>query len=127
MSADDKVANILHQYYDFTAKIEELGLGSAIEQKPLLDASQPIRTIRAIMYGLHDHLPQGNRVNSLLSLKPSQLTKYLILEVVRWQLDHPQGTVQDCEAWMLEAQSKDALPTLQSLGIVAPPKKRGRD
>jgi hypothetical protein len=29
----------MKQYYDFTAKVDELGLGSAIEEKPRIDVS----------------------------------------------------------------------------------------
>ena len=37
--SDEEVLAIMKQYYDFTAKVDELGLGSAIEEKPRIDVS----------------------------------------------------------------------------------------
>ena len=67
-------------------------------------------------------------MNRALGLKPSQLTKYLMLEVVRWQLDNPEGTAEDCKQYLLERQKEESLPTMESLGLGAPAnKKRRRD
>jgi hypothetical protein len=71
---------------------------------------------------------QGNELNATLGLKPSQLTKYLMLEVVRWQLDNPSGTAEDCKAFLLKSQAEGTLPTMESLGLGVPAnKKRRRD
>lgn len=56
-------------------------------------------------------------MNATLGLKPSQLTKYLMLEVVRWQLDNPQGTADECKEFLLQSQQEGALPTMESLGL----------
>lgn len=107
IQANERVLEVMKRYYDYTAKVEELGLGSAIEEKPRID---------------------GNELNATLGLKPSQLTKYLMLEVVRWQLDNPSGTAEDCKAFLLKSQAEGTLPTMESLGLGVPAnKKRRRD
>jgi hypothetical protein len=45
-------------------------------------------------------------------------------EVVRWQLDHPDGTADQCKEFMIQAQSEGKLPTMESLGLMAPTSKK---
>jgi len=39
IATDEQVLAVVKRYYDYTAKVEELGLGSAIEEKPRIDVS----------------------------------------------------------------------------------------
>lgn len=43
---------------------------------------------------------EGSRILTLLHLKPSKLVSYLKHQVLIWQLDHPNGTIQDCESFL---------------------------
>ena len=125
----------MQRYHEYTAKVEELGLGKAIEEKPRIDVSlRRALDTWVLPFEEVDHghtlyqTTQGNELNAVLGLKPSQLTKYLMLEVVRWQLDNPSGTAEDCKAFLLKSQAEGTLPTMESLGLGAPAnKKRRRD
>ncbi|KAL1406876.1 CCA tRNA nucleotidyltransferase, mitochondrial [Vanrija albida] len=72
---------ILQSFLALKARIVELGLPEAIDRAPLLD---------------------GKEVLKLLDLKPSPLLKVLLDAVNVWQLDHPEGTKDQCAAWVLE-------------------------
>lgn len=39
ITTDERVLEVMKRYYDYTAKVEDLGLGSAIEEKPRIDVS----------------------------------------------------------------------------------------
>jgi hypothetical protein len=39
IAIDERILDVMERYYDYTAKVEELGLGSAIEEKPRIDVS----------------------------------------------------------------------------------------
>jgi tRNA nucleotidyltransferase (CCA-adding enzyme) len=45
---------------------------------------------------------QGKEVSSLLSKKPGPWTGNVLMQIIKWQLDHPRGTKNECAAWLKE-------------------------
>ncbi|PIL30884.1 hypothetical protein GSI_07053 [Ganoderma sinense ZZ0214-1] len=87
-------------YNKFVARIEELGLPAAVDAKPVLD---------------------GKEVMKLLGAPPGPWTGTILARVVEWQLEHPEGTKQECEAWLREEQAAGRISTTNATI------KRGQD
>ncbi|KAF8588429.1 hypothetical protein K439DRAFT_1335219 [Ramaria rubella] len=78
----DSANEILAMYTAFVCKVEELNLPQSLEDSPLLN---------------------GREVSSLLGAKkPGPWTGRLLNHIMEWQLAHPQGTKDDCAAWLKE-------------------------
>ncbi|KAK7468557.1 CCA tRNA nucleotidyltransferase, mitochondrial [Stygiomarasmius scandens] len=72
---------IIRDYDKFISRIEELGLSTAVDIKPLLD---------------------GKSVTSILSAQPGPWTGKAISRIITWQLENPEGTREECESWLRE-------------------------
>ncbi|KAI0638969.1 hypothetical protein C8Q77DRAFT_1078625 [Trametes polyzona] len=67
-------------YNKLVARIEELDLPSAVDAKSILDGREVVRVLEAP--------------------SPGPWTGQVLARVVEWQLEHPQGTKEECEAWL---------------------------
>jgi tRNA nucleotidyltransferase (CCA-adding enzyme) len=55
---------------------------------------------------------QGRDIVSILSMpKPGAWTGDVLAKVMEWQLDHPEGTKDECSAWLKEEHSAGRIPT----------------
>lgn len=107
-------------------RIEELKLDSKAFQKSILDVSLDYDRDTSLKYSLMLTLTQGQEVLTLLGLKPGPLTASLIQKVLEWQLNHPEGSKDECRQYMLgewQAGSIEAPapPTVERAG-----KKKGK-
>ncbi|KZT22100.1 hypothetical protein NEOLEDRAFT_1157898 [Neolentinus lepideus HHB14362 ss-1] len=75
----EQATQLINIYNTFMAKIDQLGLTSAADMKPILT---------------------GRDVVSELGAKPGPWTGQALARVIEWQLDHPQGTKDECAAWL---------------------------
>ena len=126
-------------YNKFVARIEELGLPAAVDAMPVLDVSSfpPCSSCissRATMldfivlavcpthanglvsapHALMSWLMQGREVTKLLGATPGPWTGTVLARVVEWQLEHPEGTKQQCEAWLREEQAAGRINTMNA-------------
>ncbi|KAI0719119.1 hypothetical protein C8T65DRAFT_636843 [Cerioporus squamosus] len=77
-------------YNKFVARVEELGLPAVVDAKPILD---------------------GREVVKMLGASPGPWTGQVLARVVEWQLEHPEGTKQECEAWLVGEQAAGNIST----------------
>lgn len=78
-------ASIITSYNSFVEKIEALDLTDAVEEKPILDGREIVLALGAKKHGAW--------VGETLA------------KVVEWQLEHPQGTRDDCLLWLEHERS----------------------
>ncbi|WWC69407.1 uncharacterized protein I206_103346 [Kwoniella pini CBS 10737] len=76
---DEHAEGIVTRYERFRSKIEELGLPDSIDKPLLLN---------------------GTELQQLLSISPSPLLQTIRQALNVWQLDHPEGSKEECEAWL---------------------------
>ncbi len=57
---------------------------------------------------------QGKEVVKLLGATPGPWTGHVLARVVEWQLEHPEGTKEECEAWVLEEQAAGRISTVNT-------------
>lgn len=50
---------------------------------------------------------QGNAIKTILQIKPSPILAFIRQAVNEWQLDNPEGTREEAEAWLLERWQGD--------------------
>ncbi|PBK76666.1 hypothetical protein ARMSODRAFT_1078769 [Armillaria solidipes] len=81
---------VIRVYNDFAARIEELDLLGAADAKTLLDGRDVVRILEA---------------------KPGPWTGQVLTQVMEWQLEHPERTKKDCEAWLIHAHSMGLVRT----------------
>ncbi|KAJ7275527.1 hypothetical protein B0H12DRAFT_264735 [Mycena haematopus] len=80
-----EAVKLIELYNTFVARVEALRLTNVGEEKPLLN---------------------GNAVCQVLGAsRPGAWTGAVLAQVMEWQLQHPEGTVDDCTAWLKEQQS----------------------
>ncbi|KAK8869780.1 hypothetical protein IAR55_000348 [Kwoniella newhampshirensis] len=84
---------VVEKYQAFRDRIITLGLPHAIDQPLLLNVS-----VRSEMFP--DDV-QGTEIQNLLSIKPSPLLHTIRQAINVWQLDHAEGTKEECQAWLL--------------------------
>ncbi|RDX56319.1 hypothetical protein OH76DRAFT_1414683 [Lentinus brumalis] len=77
-------------YNKFVARVEELDLPAVVDAKPILD---------------------GREVVKMLGASPGPWTGQVLARVVEWQLEHPEGTKQECEAWLVAEQAAGNIST----------------
>jgi len=94
---DSQVAHeVIEIYNNFVERVEELDVPSSVDEKPILD---------------------GRTIGTLLSLKPGPHTGRVLSRVVEWQLGHPGGSANDCQAWLKsEHEAGRLLPDIGSAG-----------
>ncbi|TFY82353.1 hypothetical protein EWM64_g1654 [Hericium alpestre] len=76
----ERAKDTIQTYNAFVSRIEELGLDKAVDAKPILDGHEVVTILEAA--------------------KPGQWTGKILNRVVEWQLEHPQGTKDDCAEWL---------------------------
>ncbi|OCH92693.1 hypothetical protein OBBRIDRAFT_726351 [Obba rivulosa] len=92
---DEHGANQLIQSYNaFASRVDELALQSMVEAKPILDGRDVVRVLGA--------KSPGAWVGPVLS------------RVIEWQLDHPEGTKQECETWLASEHAAGRITTQAS-------------
>ncbi|KZP00684.1 hypothetical protein CALVIDRAFT_475433 [Calocera viscosa TUFC12733] len=80
-SLKDGTKQVIHTYELFVARIQELGLPSAIEEKPRLD---------------------GKEIAATLNIRPGPALAPILNSVVGWQLEYPEGTKEQCKEWLAQ-------------------------
>lgn len=70
----------IEAYNAFMRRIEELGLSSSVDARPLLDGNEVVRVLDA-----------G---------RPGAWMNGVLARVIEWQLRHPEGTKAECEEWL---------------------------
>ncbi|KAK7029656.1 CCA tRNA nucleotidyltransferase, mitochondrial [Paramarasmius palmivorus] len=96
---------IIDMYNTFVQRIEELDLDKAVDAKHLLD---------------------GREVVSTLGAKPGPWTGQVLARVMTWQLENPQGTKDDCVAWLKNEQAAGNLTVGNTISGSEPANKRVR-
>ncbi|THH17212.1 hypothetical protein EW146_g3555 [Bondarzewia mesenterica] len=76
----DAAAKCIQIYNDFVSRVEELGLDRTVDAKPILDGRAVLETVGAAKMG--------------------QWTGRALAKVIEWQLDHPDGTKEQCAEWL---------------------------
>ncbi|KIJ68763.1 hypothetical protein HYDPIDRAFT_82132 [Hydnomerulius pinastri MD-312] len=71
----------IERYNAFTSRVEELGLDSLVDAKPLLN---------------------GKEVVEVTGNKPGPWTAAVLAKIVEWQLDNPEGSKDACLSWLRE-------------------------
>ncbi|CDO70920.1 hypothetical protein BN946_scf184829.g28 [Trametes cinnabarina] len=85
-------------YNKLASRIEELKLPPAVDAKPILD---------------------GREVVKVLGASPGPWTGQVLASVIEWQLEHPDGSREECETWL---RSEHAAGHISTSGG-----KRGKD
>ncbi|EMD41526.1 hypothetical protein CERSUDRAFT_79137 [Gelatoporia subvermispora B] len=93
---DEEAAGLLIRAYNtFTSRVDELGLQSMVEARPILDGRDIVRVLGASS--------PGAWVGPVLS------------RVIEWQLDHPAGSKEECETWLLSEHAAGRVSTQASI------------
>ncbi|WWD15947.1 hypothetical protein CI109_100371 [Kwoniella shandongensis] len=87
----DQAEAVVNRYQAFKDRAIALGLPQAIDQPLLLNVSRGQSDCADV---------QGTEMQSLLSIKPSPLLNTIRQAINVWQLDHPEGTKEECEGWL---------------------------
>ncbi|KAH7883919.1 hypothetical protein F5I97DRAFT_1930135 [Phlebopus sp. FC_14] len=98
----DTAANCIHRYNAFVSRVEELGVDKAVDARPLLN---------------------GNEVIKVVGSKPGPWTAVLLAKIVEWQLEHPDGSKDECKNW-LERECSSGAINIQDLLELTPGSKR---
>jgi tRNA nucleotidyltransferase (CCA-adding enzyme) len=99
-SSREEIADSVRRYNALTNRIEELGLNRAVDEKPILDVSSWFQCA-----WLRAEPSQGQAIAQAVEEKPGAWMKAIVNKVVEWQLEHPEGTKDDCLAWLKEEKS----------------------
>lgn len=92
---DESAQSTLDRYQAFIKLIHDLDLPRDIDRSPVLDVSAGSGEAR------YSRLTrQGKAVQGILNIKPSPVLSSILRAVNIWQLDHPQGTPEECETWL---------------------------
>ncbi|KAI0367514.1 hypothetical protein BV20DRAFT_1054794 [Pilatotrama ljubarskyi] len=95
----DAASKRIAAYNQFATRIEELALPAAVDARPILDGREVVKILGAA--------------------SPGPWTGQVLGRVVEWQLEHPQGTKEECEAWLRAEQAAGNINTSVA--------KRGQD
>ncbi|KAJ9073624.1 CCA tRNA nucleotidyltransferase, mitochondrial [Entomophthora muscae] len=100
--AESVLTWLTEQIYRNAVKIDSKG---ALEQKInlLLEflnyvKDKDLQSVQSLI-----PLLTGDQVAKSLSIKPGVIVGYLKQEAFIWQLEHPQGSVDECQAWLLKS------------------------
>ncbi|KAG1841321.1 hypothetical protein DFJ58DRAFT_732495 [Suillus subalutaceus] len=83
-SGHEEAAECVHRYNALTRRVEELGLDKAADAKLILN---------------------GKTIARAMDERPGPWMKAMLNMVLEWQLEHPDGTQDDCLAWLNEEKS----------------------
>ncbi|KAI0651437.1 hypothetical protein C8Q79DRAFT_899091 [Trametes meyenii] len=78
-------------YNRLVARIEELDLPQAVDAKSILDGREVVEVLGAA--------------------GPGPWTGQVLARVVEWQLEHPQGTKEECKTWLTAEQAAGRINT----------------
>jgi tRNA nucleotidyltransferase (CCA-adding enzyme) len=119
-------------FNDFAQRIDELGLAVSIDEKPRLDVSNPLKFI-AIHIDCCVLKIQGRDIAAILGIKPGPQTGRILESVIEWQLQHPDGSKDACQKWVIETFGRDGAGLeggksrkVQEVDIVSGQSKRRR-
>ncbi|KAI0761691.1 hypothetical protein BD413DRAFT_616900 [Trametes elegans] len=87
----DAASRRIAAYNQFAARIEELDLPKAVDAKSILDGREVVKVLGAA--------------------SPGPWTGQVLARVVEWQLEHPQGTKEECETWLRAEQAAGNIST----------------
>ena len=129
-------SSLVEAYNKFAARIEELGLPAAVDVKPILDVSSfppcssvpapqcPFSLSRRCMthadglvsspHALMWCPMQGKEIMKVLEATPGPWMGQVLARVIEWQLEHPKGTKQECEAWLRVEQAGGRVSTVNT-------------
>ncbi|KDN34609.1 hypothetical protein RSAG8_12308, partial [Rhizoctonia solani AG-8 WAC10335] len=100
---DDVQAQRIVQIYNvFVNRVLELDLVKSIEEPPRLN---------------------GKEIGAVLGIKPGKEIGIYMDHVIRWQLEHPNESVDLCKTWLKELHQS---PANGDSGAATPPAKRAR-
>ncbi|KAK7694187.1 hypothetical protein QCA50_001367 [Cerrena zonata] len=103
----DRASERINAYNAFVTRIHEFGLQDAVDAKTLLDGREIVRIIG---------VP-----------KPGPWTGQVLTQVVEWQLEHPDGTKEECETWLQAENAAGRVKTDVPSTYTRPPQsKRGK-
>lgn len=95
---DTRAREVVDIYNAFTDRVLELDLVASIEEPPRLN---------------------GKEIGTVLGIKPGKEIGTYMEHVVRWQLEYPKGSLEDCKTWLRELYSGN-------VEAAAPPNKSTR-
>ncbi|KAJ8488681.1 hypothetical protein ONZ51_g3411 [Trametes cubensis] len=87
----EAASKCIDAYNKLAQRIEELNLPSAVDAKPILDGREVVKILEAPSAG--------------------PWTGQVLARVIEWQLEHPEGTKEDCEAWLRAEQAAGNINT----------------
>jgi tRNA nucleotidyltransferase (CCA-adding enzyme) len=65
---------------------------------------------------------QGHEVGQILDRKPGPWAGEILSKIITWQLEHPDGTRDDCAVWLRRERDEGRIVIEASI----PPGKRGQ-
>lgn len=90
--------DLIQKYNIFVNRIAELGLHTAVDLRPILDVSCILLLSNPL---LDSKFYQGRQVIQVMGAsKPGPWTGKVLARVIEWQLEHPNGTKDECEKWL---------------------------
>ncbi|KIY45512.1 hypothetical protein FISHEDRAFT_76687 [Fistulina hepatica ATCC 64428] len=99
----DEAISIVNTYNKFAARIEELGLTTAADARPILDGREVI--------------------SALGSSKPGRWMAVILDQIMQWQLEHPAGKKDECVAWLQQQQAEGKL-VIEDTNLSSEPKAK---
>jgi len=99
-----EASRIIRAYNAFVDRIETLELSTAVDLNPLLN---------------------GEEVIEIMGSKPGPWTRQVLARVIEWQLRQPDGTRDECEAW-LKAEKQAGRIRVEEIARPGPAIKRGK-
>ncbi|KAF9812226.1 hypothetical protein IEO21_06310 [Rhodonia placenta] len=104
---DEKAATSrIEQYNSFVARIDELRLPAVLDARSILDGRDTVR---------------------VLGVPPGKWTGVVLARVLEWQLQHPDGTKEQCEEWLRAEHAAGRINTSSDARAGSPPSKRAKD
>lgn len=94
----------LAKWLKFQETVVTLGLPKSIEEPPIID---------------------GKSLQKILETKPGPLFQVILRAINEWQLEYPEKTREDCEAWVLSEWNGDGRAKWEA-EVQPPPNKTGK-
>ncbi|KIM33013.1 hypothetical protein M408DRAFT_14571 [Serendipita vermifera MAFF 305830] len=102
---EQKATSVIDKYNKVATTIKELDLTGAITAAPILD---------------------GKAICDTLQVKPGPHMSTLVERVIEWQLEHPNGTVEECKSWLQQQHTIGALGNLPPMVGELPDRRKKR-
>lgn len=98
---ENAAKELIEVYNVFVSKVEELGLPSALDAKPLLDVRSSLLFVKWLPLLPYCFVTRkGKEVCAALPIKPGPQTGAILSRVVEWQLSHPDEGKAECETFL---------------------------